>query len=554
MTMENMGELTDQQINDSSTTPITSSQNASEEEFTPVTPKQEFVDPCSVDSASVSPGVAESTPSGELPSAELTSGEIDSPTITRADIVSVIPVSMIDTHEFRSQMIGVGDLQYQTLSNGRISPGYSPNSYATLTPLQPLPPISTVSDKFLQNQTNNFQLGSPVNNLNGIQMENIMNINSYSYEKMMTPVSLPITMMGQMNGYSNQSVGYTYNVVGQNGLPSPKSEMKPILSPNHSTGYDPYQVQNTQVPSRMQSPMKIKQCDSPIPMMQGSNGLHLSPSTGMESTSPHSMHSGSPQHQGMDQNGKEVEEINTKELAQRISSELKRYSIPQAVFAQRVLCRSQGTLSDLLRNPKPWSKLKSGRETFRRMWKWLQEPEFQRMSALRLAGNQACLQPTEAEGADRWNNDAGSYSNEVQVKYEPVEVKYEIDSPASPSTSVVSNGSSRSMMVFHADTGEVVLHIAVKRKESEISTQENRGPKKPRLVFTDIQRRTLHAIFKETKRPSKEMQATIAQQLGLEVTTVANFFMNARRRSVDKWRDDNGNDNRDSAPTGMPKS
>jgi hypothetical protein len=50
-----------------------------------------------------------------------------------------------------------------------------------------------------------------------------------------------------------------------------------------------------------------------------------------------------------------------------------------------VLCRSQGTLSDLLRNPKPWSKLKSGRETFRRMFKWLQEPEFQRMSALRLA-------------------------------------------------------------------------------------------------------------------------------------------------------------------------
>jgi hypothetical protein len=84
----------------------------------------------------------------------------------------------------------------------------------------------------------------------------------------------------------------------------------------------------------------------------------------------------------------EAEEINTKELAQKISAELKRYSIPQAIFAQRVLCRSQGTLSDLLRNPKPWSKLKSGRETFRRMAKWLQEPEFQRMSALRLAGKQ----------------------------------------------------------------------------------------------------------------------------------------------------------------------
>ncbi|XP_035829609.1 hepatocyte nuclear factor 6-like [Aplysia californica] len=96
---------------------------------------------------------------------------------------------------------------------------------------------------------------------------------------------------------------------------------------------------------------------------------------------------------------------------------------------------------------------------------------------------------------------------------------------------------------------------ACKRKELDVdkSPEENRPPKKPRLVFTDIQRRTLHAIFKETKRPSKEMQQTIAQQLGLEVTTVANFFMNARRRSLDKWQDDNGNNNRESV-SGCNKS
>lgn len=34
------------------------------------------------------------------------------------------------------------------------------------------------------------------------------------------------------------------------------------------------------------------------------------------------------------------------------------------------------------------------------------------------------------------------------------------------------------------------------------------------------------------------MQQTIAQQLGLDVSTVANFFMNARRRSVDRWKDE----------------
>ncbi|XP_016298092.1 hepatocyte nuclear factor 6-like [Sinocyclocheilus anshuiensis] len=160
----------------------------------------------------------------------------------------------------------------------------------------------------------------------------------------------------------------------------------------------------------------------------------------------------------------QVEEINTKEVAQRITAELKRYSIPQAIFAQRILCRSQGTLSDLLRNPKPWGKLKSGRETFKRMWKWLQEPEFQRMSALRLA--------------------------------------------------------------------------ACKRKEQEQHKERNMAPKKQRLVFTDLQRRTLIAIFKENKRPSKEMQLTISQQLGLELNTVSNFFMNARRRCVDRWHEE----------------
>jgi len=31
---------------------------------------------------------------------------------------------------------------------------------------------------------------------------------------------------------------------------------------------------------------------------------------------------------------------------------------------------------------------------------------------------------------------------------------------------------------------------------------------------------------------------TIARQLGLEPTTVGNFFMNARRRSMDKWKEE----------------
>lgn len=133
-------------------------------------------------------------------------------------------------------------------------------------------------------------------------------------------------------------------------------------------------------------------------MMSHLNGVHTVPSPTHHAHLPPSTHVplGSRERaptSGLVQ-GTLLEEINTKEVAQRVTAELKRYSIPQAIFAQRVLCRSQGTLSDLLRNPKPWSKLKSGRETFRRMWKWLHEPEFQRMSTLRLAGKAcACGDP-----------------------------------------------------------------------------------------------------------------------------------------------------------------
>ncbi|ETE68056.1 Hepatocyte nuclear factor 6, partial [Ophiophagus hannah] len=77
-----------------------------------------------------------------------------------------------------------------------------------------------------------------------------------------------------------------------------------------------------------------------------------------------------------------------------------------------------------------------------------------------------------------------------------------------------------------------------KRKEQDQGKDGGNALKKPRLVFTDVQRRTLYAIFKENKRPSKELQITISHQLGLELSTISNFFMNARRRSLDKWQDE----------------
>lgn len=99
------------------------------------------------------------------------------------------------------------------------------------------------------------------------------------------------------------------------------------------------------------------------------------------------------------------------------------------------------------------------------------------------------------------------------------------------------------------------IFTACKRKEQDHGRSERGNvSKKPRLVFTDVQRRTLHAIFKENKRPSKELQVTIAQQLGLELATVSNFFMNARRRSLDKWVDDGSGHPVNSGPNACTKA
>ncbi|XP_073705898.1 hepatocyte nuclear factor 6 [Garra rufa] len=367
---------------------------------------------------------------------------------------------------------GAGEYRSDPALSGHLHPAMTmcesgmslSNTYTTLTPLQHLPPISTVSDKFHHahphphhhaahqrlatgNVSGSFTLMRDDRGL--ASMGNLYG----HYPKEMSGMGQPLSPLSNGLGslHNSQQALSAYGPGAH--LPNDK-----MLSPS---GFESHAA----MLSRSEEHLARSLGGHGHGMISNLNGMH--PHSHLHSQANGSMLADRERHGGggaQSGGSGQVEEINTKEVAQRITAELKRYSIPQAIFAQRILCRSQGTLSDLLRNPKPWSKLKSGRETFRRMWKWLQEPEFQRMSALRLA--------------------------------------------------------------------------ACKRKEQEQHKDRNMVPKKQRLVFTDLQRRTLIAIFKENKRPSKEMQITISQQLGLELSTVSNFFMNARRRCVDRWQDE----------------
>ncbi|XP_061833905.1 hepatocyte nuclear factor 6 isoform X1 [Nerophis lumbriciformis] len=373
---------------------------------------------------------------------------------------------------------GAGDYRADHALSGPLHPAMTmscdsgmslSSTYTTLTPLQHLPPISTVSDKFHHPHAHAHH-----------------HHHHPAHQRLSAGnVSGSFTLMRDDRSLASMSNLYGHYPKDMSGMGQPLSPLSNGLGPLHSSqqslgAYGPgAHLSNDKMLSAggFDSHAMLSRGEEHLARGLGGHGAGLMSSlNGMHHHShPHSQANGSMLSDrdrqtvvgGVQGGGSgQVEEINTKEVAQRITAELKRYSIPQAIFAQRILCRSQGTLSDLLRNPKPWSKLKSGRETFRRMWKWLQEPEFQRMSALRLA--------------------------------------------------------------------------ACKRKEQEQHKDRNTAPKKQRLVFTDLQRRTLIAIFKENKRPSKEMQITISQQLGLELSTVSNFFMNARRRCVDRWHDDHG--------------
>jgi len=69
------------------------------------------------------------------------------------------------------------------------------------------------------------------------------------------------------------------------------------------------------------------------------------------------------------------EEIDTQELTTRVRDLLQSHGLGQKLFGEAVLELSQGSVSELLAKPKPWSLLSAkGREPFLRMRAWLADP------------------------------------------------------------------------------------------------------------------------------------------------------------------------------------
>ncbi|XP_055514560.1 hepatocyte nuclear factor 6-like isoform X2 [Leucoraja erinacea] len=295
--------------------------------------------------------------------------------------------SILEGGEYRPDHSLSGPLHPAMSMSCESPPGMSLSStYTTLTPLQHLPPISTVSDKFHHpHHHHHHHHPHPHQRLAGNVSGSFTLMRDErglpSMGNLYSPYHKDMAGMGQPLSPLSNGLGTLHN--SQQSLTPYGGHManEKMLSPN---GFDSHAAMLSRADEHLTRGLAAPGAG----MMAHLNGMHHhahhhGQTNGSMLSSERDRQASVSGSQGNTSN--QVEEINTKEVAQRITAELKRYSIPQAIFAQRILCRSQGTLSDLLRNPKPWSKLKSGRETFRRMWKWLQEPEFQRMSALRLA-------------------------------------------------------------------------------------------------------------------------------------------------------------------------
>uniref|UniRef100_A0A1I7UVD5 One cut domain family member n=1 Tax=Caenorhabditis tropicalis TaxID=1561998 RepID=A0A1I7UVD5_9PELO len=77
----------------------------------------------------------------------------------------------------------------------------------------------------------------------------------------------------------------------------------------------------------------------------------------------------------------------TKKIANRITEWLKTSKTHQKEFSENVIGRSQGTLSSILKTPKPWKAMHCGREVFIRMYNFMRISEEERKQIMNLQLN-----------------------------------------------------------------------------------------------------------------------------------------------------------------------
>ncbi|XP_042297643.1 homeobox protein cut-like 2 isoform X2 [Sceloporus undulatus] len=172
-------------------------------------------------------------------------------------------------------------------------------------------------------------------------------------------------------------------------------------------------------------------------------------------------------------------EVDTLELTRQVKEKLAKNGICQRIFGEKVLGLSQGSVSDMLSRPKPWSKLtQKGREPFIRMQLWLTDQLGQGISQ---QGNPPHDSPGETQSSP---SPSPSPSEQEKSPPEPLSLALESSKENQhPESRSVSSLSSRMGPNSQAPVGiqEIVAMspeldtYSITKKVKEVLTDNNLG-------------------------------------------------------------------------------
>ncbi|KAG8597797.1 hypothetical protein GDO81_002391 [Engystomops pustulosus] len=176
-------------------------------------------------------------------------------------------------------------------------------------------------------------------------------------------------------------------------------------------------------------------------------------------------------------------EVDTLDLTRQVKEKLAKNGICQRIFGEKVLGLSQGSVSDMLSRPKPWSKLtQKGREPFIRMQLWLTDQLGQGINQ-QPALSQGTTSPLETNPSP---SPSPSPSEQEKSPAEPVVLSLESSKEnQQPESRSVSSLNNRTFPNPHPVTSAGIQEIvamspeldtyAITKKVKEVLTDNNLG-------------------------------------------------------------------------------
>ncbi|XP_019903854.2 homeobox protein cut-like 1 isoform X5 [Esox lucius] len=316
-------------------------------------------------------------------------------------------------------------------------------------------------------------------------------------------------------------------------------------SPYSQAGSEPGGGCNTQGPSRADTPQSSP---SPLSLSLGPLGSLLNP--GAKQAKPVVAPLTPEQYEFY-----MYQEVDTAELTQQVKDKLAKNGICQRVFGEKVLGLSQGSVSDMLSRPKPWSKLtQKGREPFIRMQLWLNgelgqnvlplqgQPQGQRLFGETILGlTQGSVSDLLArpkpwhklslKGREPfvrmqlWLQDPRNVEKLMDMKrMEKKAYMKRRHSSVSESQTVDSGGLSGGDF----SQGGSPQHGLGHHLHQQQPPQQHL--KKPRVVLAPEEKEALKRAYQQKPYPSPKTIEELASQLNLKTSTVINWFHNYRSR------------------------